>query len=611
MSHSSDKGSGGPLVKAQDDGLSSILRQIVDEIREGICLQDIHGRIEWVNQACEEMFGWPLRDVRGRFAHDYILPMGKRRPGTDRQEFKYDLTSSIFNQHLIREYQRRDGSRFWAQLSYTLMDLSPGEDQKKIVVSCRDVSDQITTANKLHQVNASLEYAAFHDALTGLGNRKRLNKFLEAPEMAEAIARGTVGVLQIDIDKFKEINDTWGHAAGDAILCHVADALRANSNPDDLICRTGGDEFLMVKLGSDDKDTLQSCAEGLIAAINTPLRWVDETISAGASIGVSTAQSGSEDGEELLIQADNALYSAKHRGRGRVAFYTERMGHQHRAERQLFHDLKIAFDEDQFEVHLQPQLGMRCNSITGCEALIRWNHPERGLLSPAQFLDAAERAGLAAELDYVSMNLSLDALTDLRTAGFHDLRMAINVSSSILSDVNYPGLLDWALQSRDIDPSGICIEILETTIMDGGNLEIATTIERLRHIGVNIALDDFGTGYAGLAHMTAFEVDTIKLDRSMVSRLGDDPRNRMIVRSIIRMCELLKISVVAEGAETQEQLEILRRAKCPFIQGYGIARPMSVTDTLEWLKAHTPLPSPLQFEPRAVAEQIPLSRMQP
>ena len=178
---------------------------------------------------------------------------------------------------------------------------------------------------------------------------------------------------------------------------------------------------------------------------------------------------------------------------------------------------------------------------------------------------------------------------------------------SILGDVNYPGLLDWAMQSRDIDPRTVCIEVLETTILDGGGVEIATAIDRLKRLGVRISLDDFGTGYAGLAHMANFDVDEIKIDRSMISRLAEDPRNRMVVRSIIRLCGMLGIGVVAEGVETNQQLEILRRTTCPLVQGFGIARPMPVDDAIEWLRSSTPIPAPLRFESAPKADVIPLT----
>ena len=579
-----------------------VCAMIVDQIREGICLQDIHGRVEWMNPACEDMFGWRPGEIIGRIAQEIVTPPGRRKLGTESQDFTYDLDSSIFNRYVVREFQRRDGSRFWVQQSFAVLDLGPAESQKKVVITCHDVTAQVKTNQKLKRVHANLEHAAYHDDLTGLANRKELDRFLGSDPAAHAIRNGTLGVLQIDIDKFKDINDTLGHAAGDATLCHVAAALKRNCPPENLACRTGGDEFLVICLASDSVAVLHENAEMLLAAINKPMTWKDQELRIDASIGACLTTSHEDTGEELILKADKALYSAKRGGRGRVAIYTDAMGQKYRAQMKTVRELKAAIAGEQFEIHLQPQLCLETSVVTGCEALIRWNHPTRGLLNPGQFLPAADAAGLTSDIDYISMNLALDALTELRQGGFPDLCMSINVSSAILGDVNYPGLLDWALQSRDIDPGSICIEILETTILEGGDLEIATAIERLKHLGVLIALDDFGTGYAGLAHMSSFDVDAIKLDRSMISRLANDPRNRMIVRSTIRLCDLLDINVVAEGVETAEQLEILRRAKCPLIQGFGLARPMPMPETLDWFRTNTPLPGPITFAPTPKAE---------
>jgi EAL domain-containing protein (putative c-di-GMP-specific phosphodiesterase class I) len=299
---------------------------------------------------------------------------------------------------------------------------------------------------------------------------------------------------------------------------------------------------------------------------------------------VSYADRPGTTGEALIQRADQALYAAKREGRNQVMCYAEALGQEQKIQQRLAQDLKTAVADNQFEIHLQPQLHLGQNKITACEALLRWNHPTRGLLPPTDFLAAAERNGLLTEIDYISMNLSLDALVELRRSGFHELGLAINVSSSILSDVNYPGLLDWALQSRGIEPGAIYVEILETTILDDSGMDVVAAVDRLKRLGVRVALDDFGTGYAGLAHMSAFDIDAIKLDRSMIARLEDDPRNRIIIRSIIRLGMLLNLKVVAEGVEKYGQLEILQRTHCPMIQGFGLARPMCVQDTIEWLE---------------------------
>ncbi len=312
-----------------------------------------------------------------------------------------------------------------------------------------------------------------------------------------------------------------------------------------------------------------------------------------------------------MRQADQALYSAKEAGRGRAVLYTAALGRRHRAEQDLSRDLLVAVEQRQFCVHLQPILHIGEGRVSGCEALLRWSHPMRGLLAPGAFLAAAEQAGLLSEIDYLAMNAALDALATLRTKGFANLSMSLNVSSSILSDADYPALLDWALQSRDLPPDAICIEILETTIMDRGELDVTSAVTRLRALGVRVALDDFGTGYAGLAHMSAVEIDAIKLDRGLICRLQTDARARVITRSVIRLCALLGVDVIAAGIETQDQLDILRSANCPLAQGYGLARPMPLPDLCEWLRAHTPFPTPIRICDVPAAQQMPPDKSSP
>lgn len=580
---------------------------VVRQIRDAICLQDIRGHVEWMNPACETMFGWSLKNLRGRKAMEFISLPGNRRLGLESQNFRYDLDSSIFMRNVISEFQRRDGSRFCVQQNFSVLHLGPDPDQIKIVITCRDVSKEMSIDRRLQQVHSNLEYSANHDALTNLANRKKLDTFLQSAPARKALDARRIGVLQVDINGFKTINDTLGHAAGDAVLCHVAKTLRGHCGFSDLACRHGGDEFLLVCMGCESSDALIERAKAIIEDLSAPIPWEDGDISIKVSIGASYAGQNCRTGEELIQKADKALYNLKINGHEDVVLYTHEMGEKYRARIKQMGELRVALAEDQFEVFLQPQFSLTHNRVSGCEALIRWNHPTDGLLAPGLFLPAVDAAGLASDVDYVAMNKALDALVRLRDEGFENMRMSINVSSAILGDVNYPGLLDWGLQSRDIDPQNICIEILENTIMDGGGIKITTAIERLRRVGVQVALDDFGTGYAGLAHMSTFDVDEIKLDRSMVMRLSDDPRNRLIVSAILRLCHKLEIEVVAEGVETDDQLAVLRDAHCPIIQGYGVAKPMALDDLVTWMQTTTPQDVDLGLEIGTPAKILPMS----
>ena len=586
--------------------LTSLPGLILDHVTDGVVLMDMRGRVLWMNPAMERMTGWNLSEVKGDNPQAYILPPELRPTKAQLDEFQHRPESSLFQGYRITQHMRRDGALFWNQQSHALIDLGPDPSQKMVVATCRDTTEQVRTHDALEETRIELEHAAGHDNLTGLGNRKKLADFLNSIRVRKHLKAGRVGVLQLDLDKFKDINDTLGHDAGDAVLRHVAGAVAAQEHEGDLGCRMGGDEFLLICLGIQNRDVLLARAELILRAASAPMYWKEQPIRVGVSIGATLSACGTTNGQILIKQADQALYISKSRGRGRVTLYNERLGRRYTAQSQLTRDLHNAIDKEQFKVHLQPIMDLATGQITGCEALLRWHHPERGVLAPTIFLDAAEQAQLQTQIDYLSMNAALDALCDLRDAGFAEMTMAINVSSSILADANYPGLLDWALQSRDLPQSSVCVEILETSILNQSEPDVVTAVEHLRRIGVRVALDDFGTGYAGLARMSLLKVDQIKLDRCLVGRLESDPRTRVITRALIRLCDLLGMDVVAEGVETQGQLDILRRARCPHAQGYAIGHPMPAPDMITWLHANTPLPCKAPLEPTKHIAAIPL-----
>lgn len=448
------------------------------------------------------------------------------------------------------------------------------------------MNDAMTSDILVAAQETKLKHDAYHDELTGLANRRHLNHFMDSAEFKEAMARRAVGALLLDVDKFKEFNDTLGHAAGDASLIHMARALEKVLGPNDIACRTGGDEFVVFCLDLTDQKGLIAKAELILRDIAQEVRWHGQSIRMGASIGASLCSESDTIGEDLLHHADQALYAAKSLGRGRVVFFTPQIGQVQRAQNQMAYEVRGAVSQDQLEILLQPQLDAFSDVIIGCEALLRWNHPRLGQIPPGAFFQTARSAGVLSQLDYHAMQLSLDALQALNTAGFHDLSVSINVSAEVLADANYPGLLDWAVQSRGLQPDRVCIEVKEMTIHGAEAEAMKTAIERLKDFGARVALDDFGTGYSGLSHMSDSGMDAIKLDRSLIARIETEHRSRAVLKSIVDLCHKLGTSVIAEGVETQAQREILKRAGCPSIQGFGVAVPMTVRETIDWLAQH-------------------------
>ncbi len=427
------------------------------------------------------------------------------------------------------------------------------------------------------------------DDLTRLLSRRRFAAHMRSPAIRADMARGILGILVIDIDNLKEINARFGHGAGDAAICHVAESLRAQGGPENLVGRTGGDEFTLMCRVADGAALLRH-AHAIHAALCKELQWQHKRFQVKVSVGACQAPGGFVTGEHLIQRAEMALDVSKARGRDRVMLYTDDMGRAHRRRQHLRRDLGEALRTDQFEVYLQPQLSLATGAISGCEALLRWRHPDRGLLAPGAFMATAAEMGLMAELDEIAMSKALDALEALQAAGFDRMIMSINVSAQTLADPAYPDRLAQAVGSRSLPLDQICVEVLETTVLDGSGVDVATAIRRLKTFGMRVALDDFGTGYAGIAHMSSLAVDAIKLDRSMIARLDHDARNRVIVRGLIRLCRQLRMTVVAEGVETDAQSAVLHRAGCPVIQGFGLARPMPSDALLDWLARDAPAP---------------------
>lgn len=557
-------------------------------------LQDLKSRVLWMNRAAEDMFGWSLDDIRGCPGVGVTL-------GADRTtEFEYDLQSPIFDRFIVARHTRRDGSEFWNQQTFAKVEPIHKDQTMMILVSCRDITEQVQTETALRQTQEELRHAAYHDDLTGLANRKKLQTYLETPLVRTALKHHQIGVLQLDLDEFKDINDSFGHAAGDGTLIHVAEALRRSSGPQDLACRSGGDEFLLICPKIATTEALITRADLLLKEVRKPFHWRDQTLLIKASIGASLATAEVACGEDLIHRADQALYAAKESGRAQTSVYTTELGKTQTTKTQLSRDIQTAIDTGQFSIDLQPQMRLTDNRITGCEALLRWNHPEFGQLLPLNFLTIARRAGVLADLDYRSMNLSLDALQNLREAGHDTIVLSLNASAEVMADRNYPGLLDWALQSRGLSPADVCIEIQETAILQPDAYGITTTVDKLKRMGAQVALDDFGTGYAGFAHMSFIDLDIIKLDCAMIARLEQDTRTLDIVTALIRLAHQLGMSVVAEGVETQGQLDLLRTAGCPHIQGFGLAHPMPASDFVTWLNAQSNVDCPFERHvPRA------------
>jgi diguanylate cyclase (GGDEF)-like protein len=423
----------------------------------------------------------------------------------------------------------------------------------------KDVTEQCRAEQRI-------AHMAGHDALTGLPNRllfrEGMEQALAAPDRDNSVA-----VLSIDLDCFKEVNDTHGHPAGDALLRGVADRLRRCVG-DGMVARLGGDEFAMIRVGAQSAEDVVLLAERILKTLGEPMKVEGHDIRVGSSIGIAIAPAHGDDPDELLKHADTALYRAKADGRRTFRLFEPEMNIQALARRSLEADLRGALDRGEFELHYQPFVNVLSNQVTGFEALIRWNHRDKGLIPPADFIPLAEETGLINPIgDWVLRQACMDAAD--WPAG---LQIAVNLSPVQLRNCALPRLVILALAAARLDPKRLELEITETALLKDDEALLAS-LHHLRALGVRIAMDDFGTGYSSLKYLRSFPFDKIKIDRSFVNELGIRLDSAAIVRAVAELGRSLAMTTTAEGVETEAQLAHLKHEGCTEVQGYLFSRP--------------------------------------
>jgi diguanylate cyclase (GGDEF)-like protein len=412
-----------------------------------------------------------------------------------------------------------------------------------------------------------LHHMAMNDALTGLPNRASFQLELSR-QLERARASGVqIGVVAVDLNRFKEINDIHGHKAGDDVLVRLGQRMRSEMGRDDGIARLGGDEFVAITR-FHDRAQLIAFANRIATALSLPLPVGAFAARVGASIGVATYPHDATDAETLTNNADLAMFRAKNQGMAAPCFYDAPLDEAIRDRRELANDLRIAIDEDRLEVHYQVQTSVITNAVTGYEALVRWTHPERGAISPTVFIPIAEENGLILMLgEWVLRRACTDA------AGWaHETKVAVNVSPLQLAHGELPRLFHEVMLETGLPPRRLEIELTESAIM-GNRTQALHVLRQIKALGVGVALDDFGTGYSSLETLRAFPFDKIKLDRLFAAELESSPQATAIIRAVLALGKSLSIPVLAEGIETEQQLEVLRREGCDEAQGFLLGYP--------------------------------------
>lgn len=438
---------------------------------------------------------------------------------------------------------------------------------------------------ELEAAKERLEFTSLHDALTGLPNRRYLDEKLTEDAEWCAANNESMALLHIDLDRFKQINDTLGHAAGDAMLIHATNLLRGSLRQGDFLARIGGDEFIIARRSETDVQALTHLGERITSLLREPVPYESHVCRFGASVGIAIESSGNVDPKRLLVNSDIALYRAKAQGRNQVELFSEELQAQIVHTKRVADDILRGLEQGEFQAYYQPQFDAQSFRIVGVEALVRWKHPTKGTLSPAAFLSIADDLYVVAQIDRLVLSQALSDLERWHAQGLQVPRVSVNVSSKRLSDKD----LIASLRRQRIRPNTLAFELVEAIFLDEPDEVVYSNIKQLKELGIDIEIDDFGTGHASIVGLLKLSPRRLKIDRHLIAHIIDTPEHARLVGSIVEIGKSLEIEVVAESVETMSQAFLLRDLGCHILQGHAFATPMSAADFESFLRAPSPL----------------------
>ncbi|WP_102959212.1 putative bifunctional diguanylate cyclase/phosphodiesterase [Mangrovicella endophytica] len=550
------------MPEAQSSDL--MYRLLVQGVRDyAIYLLDPVGVILNWNEGAARAKGYLAEEVVGR-NFEIFYSDADRRAGVPHKNLKIALADG----HLTTEgwRYRKNGTAFWASVM-----LDPVRDEHGALVGFAKITRDLT---EQRDAEHRLLHLANHDPLTGLPNRAAF-----AAELEEALPQlwyGATGALHyIDLDRFKPVNDFYGHAIGDLLLQQVAGRLRKLVGPGDFVARLGGDEFAVLQMGSVGEDSVNRMADSIIDSLSEPFGIGDVSAVIGASVGIARAPVDGTTTADLLRNADLALYDAKERGRGCHSRYDSILNERAVSRRILELKLRQAILSKEFQLHYQPVASAQSGEIVAYEALLRWADPASGkMISPGEFIPMAEDLDLMVEIGAWVLR---EACRQAKSWP-NEATVAVNVSATQLRDTNFVGTVREALASSGLPADRLELEITETAVLD--SIELASkTLKQLRSIGVLIALDDFGTGFSSLSLVQNLPLTRIKIDQSFVRAIDDTRRSVAVIRAVVSLCKGFDLATTAEGVETEEQRRVLVEHGCQDLQGYLIGRPQPMTPT--------------------------------
>ncbi len=546
-------------------------RRISESLFSGIfIIQD--GVFTYANQAALDIFGCTAEEVMGTSPLDHVEGEDRDRMQGNLQR-RQDGFTGAFRYEL--RMHNRDGSPRFVNIATGIIEY---DGRPAILGNIEDITERRRAAERI-------EFLAHHDPLTRMPNRILGKERMHQAMLKADSSRTKVALLFLDLDNFKWVNDSLGHPIGDELLRSVAERLQGCVSPNDTISRQGGDEFIVIITGTQDFEAPARTAEAITDALRQPFVIEDHELFISASIGIALYPLDGGDFDTLLRKADTAMYNAKESGRNTYRFFSEHMNVDALQYLKLRNSLQYGLDRNEFVLHYQPQTDLASGRAIGVEALVRWRHPELGMVPPSLFIPVAEDSGFIVALGEWVLREACRQVAEWHAHGLPGLGMAVNLSAVQFKRGNLEATVERALNDFDLPPSCLELEITESVLIKDTDT-VLKIVRRLRDLGVELSIDDFGTGYSSLAYLKRFSVSKLKIDRSFVRQIPHDHNDTAIVRAIIQMARGLDLTTIAEGVETEEVLECLREQGCDQIQGYYFSKPLPAAECLDYLLAH-------------------------
>jgi diguanylate cyclase (GGDEF)-like protein/PAS domain S-box-containing protein len=558
-------------VTAQRDTEKTLrmLDKAVQTMQLGVTVTDIDGNILYTNPADARNHGWDVEELLGRHA-SIFAPSGRRRP------LRRDELRSMRSWRRESVNTTKDGRLFPVQLLSDLVTDLEGEPVG-LVTTCEDITERKRAAEQI-------ESLAYRDILTGLPNRRLFNDRLQVAIGQAERQRTKLAVMFMDLDGFKLVNDTLGHAWGDELLRNVAGRLEGAVRQADTVARLGGDEFTLLLPGLERTSDVEKIAEKILTALRPPFVLGSREFLITGSMGVALFPEHGRDPETLVRNADAAMYRVKEDGRSHCRIFHEEMSANGLDRASGEAELRRALQEGEIEVHYQPIVTPHTGGVRAIEALVRWRHPTRGLLEPGAFLPLAESTGLILPLGARVLREACERLRAWRERGFSELGMSVNLSARQFQDPGLVAQLREALEGTGIPKHLLTLEVAESDSMLRPQ-QTLSTLRELKEVGVRVLLDDFGVGYSSLSHLKRFPLDGLKIDRCFVGGTPADPDDAAVTRAVARLAFTLGLEVVAKGVETEAQKAFLEELGCHGLQGELFAPALPPEDCLRWLEA--------------------------